>query len=105
MSEKCKHRFVLIDKYESKCRLCGVQKFKCDDFASKIILGIFGFDPNVFKAEYETIKYLYKSDMISFYEYCIFMDKEDVGFSKISVEEKFIKFIEQKRTQLKNEKT
>jgi hypothetical protein len=33
------------------------------------------------------------------------MDKEDVGFSKISVEEKFIKFIEQKRTQLKNEKT
>lgn len=86
--ENCNHRFVVATKCVSTCRICGEKKYRYENFAVKIVLGMFGFEPDVWKDEVENINYLHDNALISFAEWFSFMEKESDDFINFSDEKK-----------------
>lgn len=86
--ENCNHRFVVATKYVSTCRICGEKKYRYENFAVKIVLGMFGFEPDVWKDEVESINYLHDNALISFAEWFSFMEKESKDFINFSDKKK-----------------
>lgn len=99
--KKCDHRFCVEDKYTSSCRICGEKKYKYENFGVKIVLGMFGFDPIVFRNDVDTINYLHDNLLISFAEWYSFMEKESDTFLSISYEEKLKMFRNEQENRIK----
>lgn len=85
--ENCNHRIIVDSKYKSSCRICKEEFYKYDDFGVKIVLGIFGFTPEVFEYEVKTINYLYENFLLDFAKWFSFMEKQVDNFENFTDEE------------------
>ena len=101
--KKCNHRFCVDDKYTSTCRICGEKKYKYENFGVKIVLGIFGFDPIIFKNDTENINYLFDNYRLDFARWFSFAKKEFDNFEKYTDKE-IINMYEEQKTNLYNKR-
>jgi hypothetical protein len=101
--ENCNHRFCVDDKYTSTCRICGEKKYKYENFGVKITLGLFGFDPDKFKNDVDSINYLFDNYRLDFARWFSFAEKEFDNFKKYTDEE-ILKLYEEQKTNLYNKR-
>jgi len=101
--ENCNHRFNVVDKYKSTCRICGEIKYRYENFGVKIVLGLFGFDPIVFKNDTDSINYLFDNYRLDFARWFSFAEKEYDNFEKYTDEE-ILKIYEEQKTDLYNKR-
>jgi hypothetical protein len=88
LKDSCKHRFLKATKYENVCRYCGETEYIYESFGIKIVLGVFGFEPTVFKDEVDLINELHNNIIFDFAKWWSFMEKESDNFEFLSDSEK-----------------
>lgn len=91
----CRHRFVESSKYTAKCKYCGEEKEILSNFGVKILLGIFGFNPDVWESETDTINSLHENECFAYQKWYSLMEKEMPNFDKLEDKKKFILYKEQ----------
>jgi len=101
--ENCNHRFVVATKYVSTCRICGEKRYRYENFGVKITLGLFGFEPDDWKDEVDTINYLHDNLRLSFAKWCLFVEKQFDNFESFS-DEKLIEMYEEQNLESLNKR-
>lgn len=93
--KQCRHRFIEASNYTAQCKYCGEKKDLLDNFGVKIILGIFGFDPEIWEEETNTINILHEGECFGYQKWHSLMEKEMPDFDKLDDKEKFKLYKEQ----------